>query len=272
MQKVDSNVKEERMKLKSLNIYYIIGIIPLTAINFLLGMKLASNKIWLSCIIGIFGIAIISGLIKKFMVMPYSITSYGKLNPLSLDLPIDLNGSTMLFTSDIMDKYAFLSRSVEIISPIRQTGKFIVVVNPKLLREYGKEFTKCAVVRELKKFSTASGLKVILRLVIPIEILISLILSVFAFRINLNTYFSGFYINFILPIITVVIFGLILYTWNRFVSKQDMKLDRYLLEYFSSNDVVHYVEVMNELQSVDESENSRKFNQHYAQERLKNIS
>ena len=70
MQKVDSNVKEERMKLKSLNIYYIIGIIPLTAINFLLGMKLASNKIWLSCIIGILGIAIISGLIKKFMVMP----------------------------------------------------------------------------------------------------------------------------------------------------------------------------------------------------------
>lgn len=260
------------MKLKSLNIFYIIGIIPITAINFLLGMKLASNKIWLTSIIGIIGIAVISGLIKKFMVMPYSLTSYGTLDPLVLDLPIDCSSNTLLFTSDIMDKYAFLSRTVEIISPLRKTGKFIVVVNPKLLREYGKEFTKCAIVRELKKNSTASGLKVILRLVLPIEILLSLILSVFAFRINLSTYFSGFYINFILPVIAVALFGFVLYTWNRYVSKQDMKLDRYLLEYFSSNDVAHYVEVMNELQSVDESEKSRKFNQHYAEERLKNIS
>lgn len=259
------------MKLKSLNIYYIIGVIPITALNFILGVKLASNKIWLACIIGIIGIAVISGLIKKFMVMPYSLISYGKLTPLSLNLPID-NSNTLLFTSDIMEKHDFLSRSVEIISPIRQTGKFIVVVNPKLLREYGNEFAKCAIVRELKKFSTASGLKVILRLIIPIEILISLILSVFAFRINLSTYFNDFYINFVLPIIAVVVFGLTLYTWNRYVSRQDMKLDRYLLKYFSSTDVVHYVEIMNELQSVDESENSKKFNQHYAEERLKNIS
>lgn len=258
------------MKLKSLNLYYIIGIIPLTALNFILGMKLASERIWLVCLIGMIGAIVIGGLIKKFMVMPYSVTSYGKLDPISLELPVNCN--VLLFTSDIMDKYAFLGRTVEIISPLRQTGKFIVVVNPKLLREYGKEFTKCAIVRELKRFSSASGLKIILRLAMPIEILIALILSVFTFHINLSTYFSGFYVNFLLPFITVVIFGFTLYRWNRYVSKQDMKLDRFLLEYFPSNDVVHYVRVMNELQSVDESEKSRKFNQHYAEERLKNIS
>jgi hypothetical protein len=60
--------------------------------------------------------------------------------------------------------------------------------------------------------------------------------------------------------------------WNRFVSKQDIKLDRYLLKYFSSKDVVHFVEVMNELQSANENENSKKFNQHYLKERIKNIS
>ncbi|HBI71789.1 MAG TPA: hypothetical protein DDY59_01195 [Lachnospiraceae bacterium] len=258
------------MKLKSLNIYYIIGIIPLTVINFILGIKLASNKIWLACIISIIGIAVISGLIKKFMVMPYSVASYGKLIPLSLDLPVESN--TLLYTSETMDKYDFLSRTVEIISPIRQNGKFIVAVNPKLLRKYGKNFTKCAVVRELKKYSTASGLKVILGLVIPMEVLASIIMSVFAFHLNLSKYFSGFVINFILPFIVVVIFGFTLYTWNRFVSKQDMKLDRYLLEYFSSSDVAHYVKVMNELQSMDEKDNSKKFNQHYSEERLKNIS
>lgn len=258
------------MKLKSLNKYYIIGIIPLTVINFILGLKLASDKIWLVCIIGIIGITVISGLIKKFMNMPYPVVSYGKLIPLSLDLPVESN--TLLYTSDIMDKYAFLSRTVEIITPIRQNDKFIVAVNPKLLREYGKDFTKCAVLREIKKHETASGLKVILGLIIPLEVLAFLIMSVFVFHLNLSRYLSSFFINFILPFIVVLIFGFTLYAWNRFVSKQDMKLDRYLLEYFSSNDVAHYVEVMNELQSVDEKENSRKFNQHYSKERLKKIS
>jgi hypothetical protein len=258
------------MKLKSLNVYYIIGIVPLTIINFILGLKLSSYKIWLSVIIGIIGIAVISGFIKKFMVMPYPVKSYGKLKPLSLDLPVESN--TLLYTSDIMDKHAFLSRTVEIISPIRQKDKFIVVVNPKLLREYGIEFTKCAIVRELKKYSSKSGLKVILLLIIPMEILASLILSVFAFHLDLSTYVSGFFINFILPFIAVILFSFTLYSWNHFVSKQDLKLDRYLLECFSSNDVVHYVEVMNELQSVNENENSKKFNQHYSKERIKNIS
>lgn len=258
------------MKLKSLNVYYMIGIIPLTVLNFILGLKLTSNKIWLSCIIGIIGIVVISFIFKKFLIMPYSVTSYGKLDPLFLDLPVECN--ILLYTSDTMEQHAFLGRTVEIISPLRHTGDFIVVVNPKLLREYGKEFTKCAIVRELKKYSTASGLKVILRMVIPIEVIVSLIMSIFAFNLNLSTYFSSFFINFILPFITVLIFCFTLYSWNRFVSKQDIKLDRYLLDYFSSKDVVHYVEVMNELQSVDESENSRKFNQHYSKERLKNIS
>lgn len=258
------------MKLKSLNVYYIIGIVPITMINFILGLKLASNNIWLSSIIGIIGIAVIIGIIKKFTVMPYPVASYSKLNPLSLDLPVECNA--LLYTSDIMDKHAFLSRTVEIISSIRQTDTFIVVVNPKIVREYGEEFTKCAIVRELKKYSSKSVLKDILLLVIPMEVLVSLILCVFAFQINLSTYFGGFFTNFVLPLIVVIIFAFTLYLWNRSVSRQDIRLDRYLLEYFSSKDVVHYVEVMNELQSANENENSRKFNQHYSKERIKNIS
>lgn len=258
------------MKLKSWNIYYIIGIVPITMINFILGIKLSSNKIWLSSIIGIIGIAVIIGIIKKFTVMPYPVASYGTLNPLSLNLPMECNA--LLYTSDIMDKHDFLNRTVEIISSIRQTDTFIVVVNPKIPREYGEEFTKCAIVRELKKHSSKSVLKDILLLVIPIEVLVSLILSVFAFQIDLSTYFGGFFTNFVLPLIAVIIFAFTLYLWNRSVSKQDIKLDRFLLKYFSSKDVVHFIEVMNELQSMNENENSRKFIQHYSKERIKNIS
>jgi uncharacterized integral membrane protein len=258
------------MKIKSLNVYYIIGIVPITMINFILGLKLSSNKIWLSSMIGIIGIAVIIGIIKKFTVMPYPVASYGKLNPLSLELPVECNA--LLYTSDIMDKHAFLNRTVEIISSIRQTDTFIVVVNPKLPKEYGEEFTKCAIVRELKKYSSKSVLKDVLLLVIPMEVLLSLILCVFTFQINLSTYFGGFFTNFVLPLMAVIIFAFTLYMWNRFVSKQDIKLDRYLLKYFSSKDVVHFVEVMNELQSANENENSKKFNQHYLKERIKNIS
>jgi hypothetical protein len=235
----------------------------------MLGMKLSSNKIWLSSMIGIIGIGIIIGIIKKFTVMPYPIASYGKLHPLSLDLPVKCNA--LLYTSDIMDQHSFLSRTVEIVTTIHNTDTYTIVVSPKLLREYGAEFTKCAVVREIKKYSSKSALKTFLLLVLPLEVLASLIMCVFIFRINLNTYFNAFTTNFILPFIAVIIFAFTLYLWNRFVSKQDIKLDRYLLTHFSSNVVKNYIEVMNELQSVSENENSKKFNQHYSKERIKKI-
>ena len=159
------------MKLKSWNVYYIIGLVPIKLINFILGIKLTSNKIWLSSMIGIIGIGVFIGIVKKFTVMPYPIASYGKLQPLSLDLPVECNA--LLFTSDIMDQHSFLSRTVEIITTIRRTDTYTIVVSPKLLREYGEEFTRCAVVREIKKYSSKSALKIFLLLVIPLEVLAS---------------------------------------------------------------------------------------------------
>lgn len=257
------------MQLKSKNIYYILGLVPLTALDFLLAVKLTSGRWWLSALIGVLGVVTIICIIRKFLWIPHSEASYGTLVPLKLTLPVPYEVD--LFTCEAMADYDFLNRVVEVISPIWPAGRLKVAVNPVILKEKGETFMRTAVCRELRRYEDGSSLKILLGLVAPIETAVLIVLGVWAYQVNLSRYFGSFFLNFILPFLMVILLGVDLYLWNRFVSGEDIKLDRYLTKYFTPEEIVCYIETTEEMQSACEGEKSRKFNEHYMEERIKKL-
>ncbi len=258
------------MRLKSKNLYYILGLVPLTALDFLLAVKLTAGRWWLSALTAVLGVLAVAYIIRKFLWIPHSEASYGELIPLKLRLPVPYEVD--LFACASMANYDFLNRIVEVISPIRCAGRLKVAVNPVILKEKGETFMRTAICRELKRYEDGSSLKILLGLAVPIEAAIGTVLGVLAFQVDLSRYFGSFFLNFILPFLMVILLGVDLYLWNRFVSGEDIKLDRYLIAYFTTEEVVDYIQTIEKMQSACEGEKSRKFSDHYMEERIKRLT
>ena len=257
------------MQLKSKNLYYILGLVPLTALDFLLAVKLTAGRWWLSALTGALGVLAVVYIVRKFMWIPRPESGYGKLVPLKLTLPVPYEVD--LFACKSMADYDFLNRIVEVISPIRCEGRMKVAVNPVILKEKGETFMQAAICRELKRYEDGSSLKILLGLVLPIEAAVGIVLGVLAYQVNLSRYFGSFFLNFILPFLLVILLGIDLYLWNRFISGEDIKLDRYLTAYFTPQEVVNYIQTIEAMQTACEGEKSRKFSEHYMEERIKRL-
>ena len=258
------------MKVKSTNLWYMVGLIPPLWLDCLLGMSLARNKGWLVVVLGAVMVLGSVWIVKKFHNMPRSEASYEPLRLLTIELPARY--PVKLYACDDMAKFDFMARVAEVISPFRmKEDHYKLAVNPKLIEQHGETFIKIAATREMRRYETKGALKLLLGLLVPLQIILAIVLAIFVSRVDLAQYFSAFFITFLLPLLMVFLVVGDLFLWNRFVSQQDIKLDAFLTSYFSVRDVERYITTMEKIEEGGEKEKSRKFSEHYAQERIQNL-
>ena len=146
------------MKLKSPNVWFIFGTVPVLVLDFVLGAWFARGMVWLSVVLLLLGLLAAVALVRKFIVMPKPRNRYGTPEPFALELPINCNAE--FYHCPEMAKYEFLHRTVEVVSPLWNGKKpFQVMINPTLAEKYGQDFEKVAVVRELENFRRKNSLK-----------------------------------------------------------------------------------------------------------------
>lgn len=259
------------MKLKSTNIYYLIGLIPWLVLDLGLALYLSYDIKWLFYPLLLIGIGVIYLLVQKFTYLPRAKSEYESLEESKITLPVSYGVD--IYTCKSLSQHSFILRVAEVLSPLilQKNETLKVVMNEQLLKEEGEQFMQIAVVRELERYRTKSQVKVVLRLVVPLLMMVGVVLTVLAFRVNLLDYATSFTVNFALPFMVVVIFLLHLFLWNRYLSKEESRLDRFLLQHFSLGAVEHYISKIEELEGSNEKEKYKVFNQHYAKERISKL-
>lgn len=256
------------MKLKAPNLWYILGTVPVLMMDFVLGAWLARGMVWLSVLLLLLGLLVSVALVRKFIVLPKPRKHYGTPEPVDLDLPITCNA--VFYRCPEMEKYEFLHRSVEIVSPIGNgNNPFSVMINPALGKKYGSDYEKVAVMRELENFRRKNSLKSLIGLLLPVEVLAAAVLAAVAFGPQIEAVVGSFALYFAAPFVAVAAFGGCLYLWNRTIIRQDKELDAFLLGYFSKAQVEKYIQITEKNQAEGENEKARVFSEHYRDDRLK---
>ncbi len=253
------------MKIKNPNWLYILALEPLLIADFCLGIWLVQDKLWAVMLLAVFGLATVSAVFRKFREIPKPMDSYKKCRRAFLELPVQAN--VELFWCDSMADFEFLHRIVEVAMPLFPKGKpFRVMMNPKMLEAHGETFMKVAVTRELESLRTYTSLKSTLGLVLPFEALAFVLLLVARFHAALEASIGGFWVNMAGPALAVAFFGLSLYLWNRQISKDDIRLDCYLLAHFSKEEIKEYICITEKM--LGGGEKRKEFSEHYMNDRL----
>lgn len=259
------------IKLKSTNLLYMIGILPLWTVAIVSGMLLVGTG-WVQVLLGIVGAYLFYFVVKKFLFLPRPKAEYSDLVPLAITVPGKYH--VALFTSERMAQYEFLNRSVEVISPFTfaQDAPVQIVVNPQLLKEQGERFVQVSVMREIENYRNKSHLKNILGLLVPLLLLVVFVEWFFLLQIDLSAVLGIGVLTYVGPFAGVVAILLILMGWNKSVSYQDRKVDQILLGYFPRQDVAKQIEQSEAAFSKDAKENQRPIYQHYTQERIDKLA
>lgn len=254
------------MKIKSTNWIYIAAITPLLVVDFALGMWLARNKMWLVILLAVFCVAAVAWVFRKFRMMPKSMDTYGNYYKADLELPVDAN--VELYWAEGMGQFEFLHRIVEVTTPLlpKKGEPFKLMMNPKMLEYYGETFMKVAATRELESLRTYTALKSMLGLVLPFEALAAGLLLVANFHIQLEAILGGFWVNMVGPFLVVALFGLCLFFWNKRISKDDIRLDCYLLAHFSKEEIEEYICITEKM--MEGGAKGKEFSEHYKNDRL----
>lgn len=259
------------MKINKYNLIPIIGIIPLFIIMNLLILALVwNNKVLFYCLLFIFTF-INYKIVLKLIYMPKSKNYYQNLIRIEWDSPF--KNEIPVFSSADFDKYDFIIRTIEIFSPliINKEEDIKLVISEKLLNNEKKIFIDIAITRELIKYKTMSHIKILLRLIIPFLIVINIVLLIIIKEINLYNYFSPFIINFIIPFISLMLFIFNLVSWNIYLSKEEQRIDKELLDFFSVDDIIFYINRIEEIEGREEKEKHKTFNHHYSNQRIEKI-
>lgn len=254
-------------KLKSTNLYYLFGILPLLLLA-LGGGVLLSSRWWVQILLGLSAVTCTVLLLRKTAFLPRPRSEYGDLKPLGLELP--LSYYIQLYTSDRMAEYRFLHRTVEVLSPLwcAADQPAAVAVNPQLLSEEGEQFTRMEVVREIEKYRRKTHVKNVLGLAVPLLALTVLLeLGIWLGREAGGWILGGGFAFFGAPAMAAVVVA-VLYLWNKGVSKRDYLLDNALLEHFTPEEVRQYITRSEELMNREEKASRRAVLNHYAQERI----
>jgi hypothetical protein len=68
------------------------------------------------------------------------------------------------------------------------------------------------------------------------------------------------------PFVVVALFGLCLFFWNKRISKDDYRLDRYLLAHFSKEEVEEYICISEKM--LEGGKKEKEFSEHYKNDRI----
>ena len=77
---------------------------------------------------------------------------------------------------------------------------------------------------------------------------------------------GGFLVNMVAPAVAVVLFGGALVLWNKNISKQDIRLDCYLLAHFSKEEIEEYICITEKM--LEGGNKGKEFSEHYKNDRL----
>ena len=69
------------MKLKSPNVWFILGTVPVLLLDFALGAWLARGMVWLSVLLLLLGAALAVMMVRKYLVLPKPVKNYGDPEP-----------------------------------------------------------------------------------------------------------------------------------------------------------------------------------------------
>ncbi len=258
------------MKLKSTNVIYLIGIVPLLVFDFGAGLTLAVG-FWPRAAVLAAGVACLIWVCRKFRFLPCPETEYADLVPLDFQVPGNFH--VQICSSQRMAEFPFLCRIAEVISPFRFRGDepVKVAVNPKLLREEGKTFMQIAVLRELEKYRQGSQVKTTLGLVCPLLILAGGTEMVILFKSSLGFLSASAVLSVILPMFGAACVVAVLFLWNQNISRQDYRLDYALKAYFTEEEIAGFIMRSEELTNHDEKADRRAMQNYYAEKRLQQL-
>lgn len=267
--------KEGKVKrLPHINLYYLIGTVPFCfGIMYLTIFLLHSS--WQKIVVFIIGVAIIAGLVKKFLYIPRPESDYGEMEAYDLELPDNFGVQTYLCPK--MDKYDFLKRNIEIISPLvrNRNNPFKIALSPLFLEKSGRDIMRIAVTREIIQYRKLIQVKSYLGLISPILGIICLVEAGFAFGWNRFLQGKQGLVYFFGPFLIAVFVIVFLLLWNSRISKMDFKVDHELTKYFSKKDIENYILKWDQLIQPDEpelvNEKSRELEKFYLQQRIKKL-
>lgn len=256
------------MKINRFNLAMILGILPLFSLMSILILKLVYTNTWLYY--GLFAILLWLNykIVKKFWTMPKRSSQYGGLERLEIELPVLIGMD--IYTSRDFDTYKFLNRHVELYSPliITENNNLKLIISEDMYRSSDIDFCKVALTREYLKFKDKSTVKIVLRLIMPILIVINIILLMVDKQVKFSDYFNPFIYNFLMPFTGVIIFLITLLTWNNYISANEQKIDKILLNFFTVEQTVSYIEMIEGIEGSGEKDKYKTFNEHYAKQRI----
>lgn len=261
-------------RLHSMNCFYVIGTVP-----FILAMTgftaMLVGQPLLRALIAAGGLGITLAVVRKFWWLPKPEKEYGEMEPFDLKLPVKF--PVRAYLCPAMDRYGFLKRKVELISPlIRRRGEdFKVALSPGFVRQQGEALVRIAVMRELIRYRQGVQVKTSLGLITPALALASLIEAYFALGWNRKYPVAAGYGNFFGPVLIAVAAVCLLLAWNRSVSRMDFRVDDELKEYFPKEEVAAFIRKWDELMLPDEpeliNEKSRELELFYIRQRVERL-
>ena len=261
-------------KLRSINWYYLAGTLPFVLAITVMTAMLA-DKGWMKILIAAAGAGAMIWVIRKFRYLPRREKEYGKMKPCSLTLPVTVNAD--IFLCPNMDRYEFLKREVEIISPLwkRPRENFKIAVSPKLYENEGSRFTQIAVMREIIRYRQASQVKASLGLITPVLFLVSLVEGYFALGWSRRFPIAPGYLNFFGPLAVALVSIAFLLIWNKNMSRIDYRVDDELKQYFPKEEITAYIKRWDELLQPKEpelvNEKSRQLEEYYMNQRIERL-
>lgn len=262
------------MRLHSRNWHYLIGTVPFVWAITAFSCMLAEHGFF-KTLVAAAGIGMSLGLVKKFWWLPKPEKTYGEMEAYDLPLPVDLNIRTYLCPA--MDRYDFLKRNVELISPLWRRGgeDFKIALSPAFVRKQGDRLMQIAVMREVIRYRQGVQIKTSLGLLTPALAILSLAEAYFALGWNRIYPVLAGYGNFFGPVLAAVVaVGLVL-GWNRMVSRMDYRVDDELKRYFPKEEVAAFIKKWDELMLPDEpeliNEKSRQLELFYIRQRIERL-
>ena len=260
-------------RMKSNNWCYLVGILPFIIIMLIIAV-VYSKSLKIEILLTFAAIMICVFVVKKFLCIPYSMKKYGEMKEIDMKLPDDWD--IKIYSCKEMDRYPFLKRYIEIVSPLLpgKNSDVRVVVSPAFLKKYKPRFVEICVTREILKYCRKVQIKLTLGLVIPI---LTWIIIIEAFFLSgwkdIFDRYSGI-TNFFGPILTAAVIIITLFIWNKSVSQMDYQMDAELKNYYG-DEVADYIRRWDEIMVPDDKElikkEKREIELHYIRKRIEKL-
>lgn len=261
-------------KLRSINWYYLLGTLP-----FIVGITgmtaMLADRRWQKLLVCAAGAGIMVWLVRKFFYLPRERKEYEHLEICGLKLPVKVNADICLCPG--MDRYEFLKRHVEIISPLfhRPGARFKIAVSPEFLEQEGEEAVRIALMREIIRHGQAAQVKASLGLVVPVLASVSLAEAYYAFGLSRQYPVPPGFVSFFGPLlIAAASIGYLLF-WNWQMSRMDYRADDELKRYFSKEEIAAYIKRLDERMLPKEAEfvnqKSRQLELYYRNQRIERL-